>query len=389
MRAVAAYNKCPEKSFPSGGILIGFCGDWGAPLTIGIVGLGRFGRAFAGLLEASGEQVVGWDASPVDSDERGALGLRTARTLPELVSQVRFVALAVPLHEMGRAAEAVARSATSEHIVFDVGSLKVEPARALESAFGEKIPWTLTHPLFGPASLARGERPLRVVLCPAAKHPRAAEEVEALFVRAGCEVLTQTPEEHDRSMAWTHALTFFVAKGMLDAGVRTDLPFSPPSFSALATAIETVRGDAGHLFQDLHRRNPFAAEARAALLGALQTIEQGLGAREPSVRPISPSARESILPGENASADLRETRELIDDLDEDIVRLLARRMILAKRAGQEKAKLGRPVVDPEREHALQARRAELAGGMGLPEEDIRNVFDAVIQMARKMQSSTG
>src|ERR1019366_2790014 len=140
-------------------------------------------------------------------------------------------------------------------------------------------PWVATHPLFGPLSLALAERPLRVVLCPAAADPGAAAEGRALSERIGSGVVEQTPEGHDRVMAHTHALTFFVAKGMIDAGAGMDVPFAPPSFQAIARTIETVRSDAGHLFSAIARDNPFAAEARKQLVQALSSIDRALDAQ--------------------------------------------------------------------------------------------------------------
>src|SRR6202023_3205648 len=88
----------------------------------------------------------------------------------------------------------------------------------------------------------------------------------------------QTPEGHDRVMAHTHALTFFVAKGMIDAGAATAVPFAPPSFQAISRTIETVRSDAGHLFAAIARDNPFAPEARKELVRALAAIDAALDA---------------------------------------------------------------------------------------------------------------
>jgi hypothetical protein len=55
----------------------------------------------------------------------------------------------------------------------------------MTQVFGLAQPWVATHPLFGPASLARGERPLRVVVCPNPLHPEPVRRVVALFDRLG------------------------------------------------------------------------------------------------------------------------------------------------------------------------------------------------------------
>jgi len=271
-----------------------------------------------------------------------------------------------------------------------IGSVKVGPAEALAAALGDRIPWVATHPLFGPLSLALAERPLRVVLCPAPArfgHQAAAARVKELYERIGCEVVEQTPEGHDRVMAHTHALTFFVAKGMIDAGAGMEVPFAPPSFQAIARTIETVRSDAGHLFAAIARENPFAGEARKQLLGALTAIDQALDARAPAeeVAPADATGRFAIPDLGERSPELRQTREHIDALDRELVRLLARRAELARRAARAKAALGAPVLDASRETEVVAARRAWAAELKLDEDAVTEVFRAIMTMSRRAQ----
>ena len=161
-------------------------------------------------------------------------------------------------------------------IVFDVGSVKTHPCAAMDELLGEAIPHVGTHPLFGPLSLARNERPRRTVICASVQHPHAAERARELFAELGCEVIDQTPETHDRAMAKTHALAFFIAKGLIDIGVDDGMPVAPPSFGGMKHMLAAVRGDAGHLFGAIQRENPFAAEAREELMVELDRIHQQL-----------------------------------------------------------------------------------------------------------------
>ena len=186
---------------------------------------------------------------------------------------------------------------------------------------------------------------------------------------------------HDRGMAWTHALAFFVAKGMLDAGAPLDIPYAPPSFQALARTVEAARSDAGHLYAALHRENPYAAEARRKLLEALLAADQNLaGADGPP-----PSSSLVLMPSKGGPEALRETRDLIDDLDRDLVELLGRRAQLARRAAREKARLGRPVRDPEREAELLAARMRWADERGLDPTSVHQIFEAILQFSRRLQ----
>jgi prephenate dehydrogenase len=287
-------------------------------------------------------------------------------------------------------------------VVFDVGSVKVLPERALADVLGDAIPWTGTHPLFGPLSLARAERPLRVVLCPAPahlpSHARAAERTRALYERIGCEVIVQTPEGHDRVMAHTHALTFFVAKGMIDAGAATEVPFAPPSFQAFARTIETVRSDAGHLFAAIARDNPFAPEARKELVRSLASIDAALDAEALAHAQIIENAGTGESAGESMEAEplyipdlgsrspeLKETRDHVDAIDHEIVRLLGQRMQLSRRAARAKAALGAPVLDGAREAEVLAARRLWAGEARIDADAVADVFRAIMTMSRRGQ----
>jgi prephenate dehydrogenase len=365
-------------------------GDATAP-EVAILGYGRFGRALGQLLAEAGVGHRAYDplaGTEVPQEFR-------ADSLRDLASKAKLVVVAVPVPRIRAALVDLRPHLGPGTIVLDVGSVKVGPAAALAEVLGDAIPWVATHPLFGPLSLALAERPLRVVLCPAAAHPEAAARVRALYERIGCEVVEQTPEGHDRVMAHTHALTFFVAKGMIDAGAGMDVPFAPPSFQAIARTIETVRSDAGHLFSAIARDNPFAAEARKQLVQALSSIDRALDAQvaespragEGGVEDASPegSGKFAIPDLGERSPELKQTREHIDAVDREIVRLLAQRAQLAQRAARAKAKLGAPVLDSTREAEVMGARRAWADELKVDADAVADVFRAIMTMSRRAQ----
>lgn len=345
-------------------------------MRIGILGYGRFGRALGELLHEAGHAYRAWDPGAEVPAERRAASLQA------LVESPEALVLAVPLAAQAAALASLRSHLQAGQLVFDVGSVKAGPCALLDAQLGAAVPHAGTHPLFGPVSLARAERPLRVVLCPSAQHPAAADRVQVLFESLGCEVLRQSPEDHDRVMATTHALTFFIAKGLLAVGAGAELPFTPPSFHAIARTLESVREDAGHLFAALQNQNPFAAGAREGLLEALAAIHRSLA------EAVASGADEQQLAipdlGTRSPA-LQEARDHIDALDQELVALLARRTDLVLRAGRAKAELGLPVHDPEREAAqLQARRA-WAEEASLDTQGVEDVFRAVLRASRTAQ----
>lgn len=344
---------------------------------VSFLGYGRFGAALGALLAESGIAVRGLDPhAPIPDRQR-------ASSLSELVADADLIVVAVPVKEMPRAFEALRPLLGPGQMVIDVGSVKAGPAAAMAATFGATTPWAATHPLFGPMSLARGERPLRVIVCPNPSHPEAVRRVHALFERIGCEVVEQDAAEHDRAMAYTHALAFFVAKGLLDAGAPPFAPYAPPSFQAIARTIELVRSDASHLFEALHLENAYAAEARRRLIDALNAVDRDLLRLE--VGPLSKPQAFAIPDLGARSPELRETRELIDDLDQELIALLARRALLSRRAARAKAELGHGVRDPAREASLLEARRRWAREHGLEPAGIDEIFQAILGFSRRVQ----
>jgi prephenate dehydrogenase len=352
-------------------------------MKIAILGYGRFGAALGEVIRAAGGRIAAYDPHAEVPD-----AIR-ATTPPELVRDAAFVVVAVPVSAMTPALGSIAAHLVPEQLVLDVGSVKVRPVDALHAALGARIPWVGTHPLFGPVSLARAERPLRAVVCPNAVHPTASERARDFYQRLGCVVIEQTAEQHDRIMARTHALAFFVAKGILAVGGGGDIAFAPPSYQAIAHTIELVRSDAGHLFRAIQQENPFAEETRQALLDAMGEIHHDLATYEDEEADSSSSTAFAIPDLDTRLPELKETRAQIDALDRELVTLLARRSALTDRAAMAKESIGYGIVDPNREARLIEARRDWARANNLDANAVEEVFRAIIRFSRTMQGRAG
>lgn len=353
-------------------------------LTVAVIGWGHFGRAFGERLLATGATVRAWDPSHPPPASRAAESLETA------VVGSDFVVMAVPVPRLQVALEELRPLLKGDQVVLDVGSVKTGPVKVMSRILGSEIPWVATHPLFGPTSMALGE-PLRVVICPNEEHSEAATKVVELYRRIGGKVTRLEAGEHDREMAMTHALTFFMAKGFMDAGVDLEAPNAPPSALAIARVVESVRRDGGHLFASLHRENPYADEARRVLLDALGKIDRALSLPEEDV--VSDSPEVVIAPpaveGEGkpeTPPQLLEAREVIDELDRELLDLLVRRAELSLRAAQAKASVGRGIRDAGREQELLQRRRDMASKRDLDEVAVVDIFQAILRFSRAHQA---
>lgn len=239
-------------------------------MNFALLGYGRFGQAFTDLLQQAGHRLRIFDPQAKVPETLAAPSPAAA------IADAAWVVLAMPVPKMHEALLELRPLLHPRQTVIDVGSVKLRPCALMGDLLGAQIPHAGTHPLFGPQSLARGERPLRTVLCTSAQHPGTGKRTRQLFESLGCEVIDQDPASHDRAMAETHALTFFIAKALVAMGVGEDLSMAPPSFLGLAHMLAAVRGDAGHLFAAIQRENPYAADARARLLAQLEAIHRQL-----------------------------------------------------------------------------------------------------------------
>jgi len=356
---------------------------WGINMdTIGILGFGHFGRALGEVLLDNERDFLAFDPK-VQVPNRQA-----AASVAELCEKSQLLVIAVPVPMIEEALNELRPHLSSAHTVLDVGSVKSVPVKAMARILGDEIAYVGTHPLFGPTSLALGERPLNVVLCPNPTQKAATQRVRDFWESLDCKVIEQEADAHDQDMAMTHALTFFVAKGMLDAGAGEGVQLAPPSFSAISRTIETVRSDAGHLFAAIHRDNPFAAEARDKLIQALVALDKTIEDYKPEVRTAAIEHQLDIPVSDETPPELREARALIDDVDRELIELLGRRSNLSKRAKKAKANIGRGVRDDKRETELMIDRRLWGDDAGLDEQSIAEIFDSILRNSRRIQNDS-
>ncbi len=84
-------------------------------------------------------------------------------------------------------------------------------------------------------------------------------------------------------------------------------------------------------------------------------------------------------------ARLEGLRAGIARLDESLIALLAERVSLAREVGAEKRAAGLPRLDPAREAAVVRHGTSLARGVGLDEEEVREILWRVVGLCRRAQ----
>jgi prephenate dehydrogenase len=208
-----------------------------------IVGVGLLGGSVAKAARARGvaSQIVGVgrDAGRLEAASRdGAFDTVTT----ELASGVRdadVVVLAAPVLAILRLLEAVAKAASPETIVTDVGSTKgAIVAAAARIARDQPLRFVGSHPMAGSeqSGYAHARVDLfhgaTVVVTPGERsEPAAVKAIVALWEALGAgRVVTLDPDAHDRAVAAISHLPHLAAFALVDAVER----FEPGAFDVAA-----------------------------------------------------------------------------------------------------------------------------------------------------------
>ncbi|MGB9727116.1 MAG: chorismate mutase [Nitrososphaeria archaeon] len=85
------------------------------------------------------------------------------------------------------------------------------------------------------------------------------------------------------------------------------------------------------------------------------------------------------------SDELNILREKISVLDEQILKLLAERVTVAREIGKIKRGYGKPITDREREKQVYAKVRTHAEKLGLNPEDCEQVFKKIVKMCKRVQ----
>lgn len=192
--------------------------------TITVIGAGLIGSSIARAAQekAAASAVRLFDASRDVRDEARRLGLGVVcDTAEEAATGTDCVFLCVPVGRLAEATAAVAPALEPGDILTDVGSVKLEAAKAMTDAAPTGVHVIPAHPIAGTeqsgpeAGFASLFERAWQILCPleggGEDYADAVSQLEAFWERLGSRVETMSPERHDRVLAITSHLPHLIA----------------------------------------------------------------------------------------------------------------------------------------------------------------------------------
>lgn len=238
---------------------------------IGIIGFGRFGRLMSKYLTAEFE-VYAYDIE--DKSEAIAEAGAVAASLEEVCRQ-KIVILAVPISGIQDVLEKIAPLLTNDTLVVDVCSVKVYPVQWMKEILPDHVSILATHPMFGPDSAAKTLVGSKIVLCKVRIDDEHYSQIKSYLASRQLTVIETTPEEHDKEIAVSLALTHFIGRSLSEFGASQQL-IDTEGYKRLLHILEVVDHDTWQLFLDMNHYNPYAREKRKVFLDAMQSIEEKL-----------------------------------------------------------------------------------------------------------------
>jgi prephenate dehydrogenase len=197
---------------------------------LAVIGVGLIGGSLALALKkaAAVEQVSGYSRNEFTRQEAKDLGIIdiAADSIQQAVTGADMIFVAVPMGAMQQVLTEIAQYASTDAVITDGGSAKMEVVKAAEQGLGQTINrFVAGHPIAGTersgpsAAFAELSQKHRVVLTPTADtDSQALEKVRAMWIMAGAEVFDMDVEHHDTVLAATshipHVLAFNLV-GML------------------------------------------------------------------------------------------------------------------------------------------------------------------------------
>ena len=240
---------------------------------IGLMGFGRFGALTARYLAKDYPvQVFSRSQSPEDIADSGAC----AATLADVCRQPILI-LCVPISAMPTTLRRIAPLLRPKTVVIDVCSVKIRPVQWMREHLPPDVFILGTHPMFGPDSAADSLKGRKLVLCRERMPDGLYRRIHRYLTDCELEVIETSPEDHDRQIAVSLSLTHFIGRSLSAFGAGK-LKIDTEGYRRLVYTLGVVEHDTWQLFEDMHRYNPFARQARIDFMQAMHLIDEKLSA---------------------------------------------------------------------------------------------------------------
>jgi len=243
--------------------------------SISIIGFGNFGKLAVKHLILSGANVLVTDVEN-KSQEAEILGAKFVSL--EKVLQNKIIIIAVPMEKFVETLMNIKDKIKKDSIIIDVCSLKIFSCNAMEKILPKNIKIIGSHPLFGPQSAKNSIEGMKMALINVRADIKTFNKVKKFCKSLKLKVIITTPEEHDKEMAVSQALTHFICQVCKKIDINR-VGLSTKTFENLMDIIDIVKNDTPALFNNMQQMNPFAIKIRKDFINNAKELDVQLGSK--------------------------------------------------------------------------------------------------------------
>lgn len=236
---------------------------------VGIVGYGAFTRLMCEYLAPYADVIV---SSRQHTEGDAGFGAQF-RSVEEVLSRPIIIP-SIPSQFFKAFFTVYGGVVNPSAIVIDVCSVKVRPLGVLQQLLPPTCQIVGTHPLLGPASVAKngGLQGLKIALCRVRQDEATYHGVRRFLEKLGLHVIEKTPEAHDRDMAYVQGLSHYIGRIMDGMGIP-ETSLSTYAYDDLLDMKKIQGQDSWELFMSIVKENPFAEEVNAAFKDATKQLD--------------------------------------------------------------------------------------------------------------------
>lgn len=335
---------------------------------IGIIGFGNFGTLISNILAKDFEVTIYDDAPSQEKIKRANLLSLDIKKMRD-ISDCDILILSAPISSTEKIIKNIAPRLKPASLILDSCSVKVLPCSWLEKHVPKNIQIMGTHPMFGPTTTAYDIDKqtwsldgLQIVLCPLRIEEELKNNIEKYLQGQKLKVITTSPDEHDKQNAKTLSFVHFVGRSLLASGIGHQDIFTP-GYSDLLSILPHTTSDNWQLFYDMNNYNPYSAELREIFRDSGLWLEK------------------KILKNQEKD-ELVINREIIDLLDNRIIKLLKERFECVQDIAKIKKERNMEVIDKSREKQIINEKKEK---YDLDADFIEELYSIILKQSYKQQ----
>lgn len=241
-------------------------------MTIGIIGLGRFGRIAVKHLHKFLSKV--------------RIVVATSQTHPHLPHGVKQVTRSqaaqsdvvipcVPISAFETVIKSISPHLKPNALIVDVCTVKAHPVKVMKRVLPKTVSILATHPMFGPESAKPGLKGNTTVIWPVRTPKQLISKLKTFAKNHGHRLVVMSPQRHDQLLARSQAITHLFGRLIHQLGIKPTL-IDTEAFKALLKIQPFIINDSQELFTDMFRFNPHAQRMLSRVKKTLMQLESRL-----------------------------------------------------------------------------------------------------------------